>query len=89
MPVTIPVRDLKDTAKVCELCRESEEPIIVTRNGYEVMVLVKPEDFHRMDRDRRKQELYDSIAYSEAQFERGECSNMIEDLKRMCEEYGL
>ncbi|MCH3942486.1 MAG: type II toxin-antitoxin system Phd/YefM family antitoxin [Atopobiaceae bacterium] len=89
MPVTIPVRDLKDTAKVCELCQESEEPIIVTRNGYEVMVLVKPDDYHRMHRDSRKQELYDAIAYAEAQCDRGECSNMIEDLKRMWAEYGL
>ena len=89
MPVTIPVRDLKDTTKVCKLCRESDEPVIVTRNGYEEMVLVKPEEFHKMDLARRKQELYDSIAHSEAQFERGECSDMIEDLKRIWSDYGL
>lgn len=89
MPITIPVRDLKDTTKVCKLCRESEEPIIVTRNGYEEMVLVKPEEYHVLDRARRKQELYDAIAHSEAQFDRGECSSMADDLKRMWAEYGL
>ena len=89
MPITIPLRDLKDTTKVCKLCRESEEAIIVTRNGYEEMVLVKPEEFHKMDRDRRKQEVYQAIAEAEAQCDRGECSNMTEGLKRMREEYGL
>ena len=65
MPKTIPIRDLKDTSKVVRLCHESPEPITVTRNGYEEMVLVKPEDFREMERARQKQRIYDMVAEAE------------------------
>ena len=34
MATIIPIRDLKDTAKVSKMCHESEEPIYITKNGY-------------------------------------------------------
>ena len=40
MPHIIPIRDLKDTAKVSELCHKTGEPIFITKNGYGDMVLV-------------------------------------------------
>lgn len=36
----IPVRDLRDTTKITNMCRESSEPIYVTRNGYGEMVVM-------------------------------------------------
>ena len=40
MPTIIPIRDLKDTVKISELCHASKEPIYVTKNGYGDMVLM-------------------------------------------------
>ena len=40
MPHIIPIRDLKDTAKVSELCHKTGEPIFITKNGYGDMVLM-------------------------------------------------
>lgn len=34
MPKIIPIRDLRDTAKMSEMCSESREPIFITKNGY-------------------------------------------------------
>lgn len=34
MPTVIPIRDLQQTAKIDQLCQETPEPIIVTKNGY-------------------------------------------------------
>jgi PHD/YefM family antitoxin component YafN of YafNO toxin-antitoxin module len=40
MPKIIPIHDLRDTAKVSEMCNESREPIFITKNGYGDMVIM-------------------------------------------------
>ena len=39
----IPIRDLKDTAAVSQLCHDTPCPITVTKNGYADMVIMSPE----------------------------------------------
>ena len=34
MPKIIPIKELKDTAKISEMCHENDGPIYVTKNGY-------------------------------------------------------
>ncbi len=58
MPQIIPIKDLKDTAAVSELCHKMEEPVFVTKNGYGDMVLMSMELF---EKTRRKWELYNDI----------------------------
>ena len=45
MPRIIPIKDLKDTANVSELCHTLNEPIYVTKNGYGDMVLMSMEAY--------------------------------------------
>ena len=40
MPVIVPVRDLKDTNKISELCNREKRPVFVTKNGYGDMVIM-------------------------------------------------
>ena len=40
MPVIVPVRDLKDTNKISELCNREKRPIFITKNGYGDMVIM-------------------------------------------------
>ena len=40
MPRIIPIRDLKDTAAISQMCNESNEPIYITKNGYGDMVIM-------------------------------------------------
>ena len=40
MPRIIPIRDLRDTTKISEMCNSSSEPIFVTKNGYGDMVVM-------------------------------------------------
>ena len=40
MPRIIPIRDLKDTATISQMCSESTEPIYITKNGYGEMVIM-------------------------------------------------
>ena len=36
----IPIRDLKNTTQISQMCKESKEPIFVTKNGYGAMVVM-------------------------------------------------
>lgn len=47
----IPIKDLKDTAKVSEMCHESSMPIYVTKNGYGDMVVMSMECYEKLYRD--------------------------------------
>ena len=40
MPKIIPIRDMRDTNKISELCHSTDEPIFITKNGYGDMVLM-------------------------------------------------
>lgn len=44
----IPIRDLKDTAAVSALCKNSPTPICVTKNGYSEMIIMSPEVYDRI-----------------------------------------
>ena len=40
MPLIVPVRDLKDTNKISELCNREKRPVFITKNGYGDMVIM-------------------------------------------------
>ena len=50
MPRIIPIKELKDTAKISEMCHENEDPIYVTKNGYGDMVLMSIESYEALHR---------------------------------------
>ena len=39
----IPIRDLKNTSEISKMCKESDEPIYITKNGYGDMVIMSME----------------------------------------------
>lgn len=43
MPKIIPIRDLKNTSEISKMCKESNEPIYITKNGYGDMVIMSME----------------------------------------------
>ena len=44
----IPMRDLKDTVKIENLCAETKSPVFVTKNGYGKLVVMDMECFERL-----------------------------------------
>ncbi len=40
LPKVIPINELKNTAQITKTCKESDVPIIITKNGYGEMVLM-------------------------------------------------
>ena len=45
MPQIIPIKDLKNTSDISDLCHTSQEPIFITKNGYGDMVIMSMETY--------------------------------------------
>lgn len=43
----VPIRDLRNTNEISESCKNSREPIFITKNGYGDMVLMSMETYER------------------------------------------
>lgn len=44
----VPMRDLKDTVKIENLCATTKAPVFVTKNGYGKLVVMDMECFERL-----------------------------------------
>ncbi len=47
MPKIIPIRELRDTSAISEMCHSMDEPVFVTKNGYGDMVIMSLETFEK------------------------------------------
>ena len=45
MPQIIPIKELKNTSEISDLCHKTDEPIFVTKNGYGDMVIMSIEKY--------------------------------------------
>ncbi len=86
MPQIIPIRELKNTNSVAELCRNTNAPIFVTKNGYGEMVIMSMETYEEMF---GRLELYKELAISESQFSEGKTKEAREALNDLRVKYGL
>ena len=43
LPKILPINELKNTSNISKICKESETPIVITKNGYSDMVLMSIE----------------------------------------------
>ena len=81
----IPIRDLKNTAAVSEMCKKSAAPIFVTKNGYNDMVIMSAEVYDRI----RLVSVYEKLMEAEADIEEGRVLEGSASLRRLREKYGL
>ena len=86
MPHIIPIRDLKDTAKVSELCHKTGEPIFITKNGYGDMVIMSLETY---EKQMRLLDVYSKLAVAEEQVKTGKVMSAETSMKGLRERYGL
>lgn len=86
MPQIIPIKDLKKTAEISELCHKTNEPIYITKNGYGDMVIMSMEMY---EKTMQKIDMYREIEISEEQLREGRTKDARESLAAMKEKYGL
>ena len=68
MPRIIPIRDLRDTTKISEMCNTSNEPIFVTKNGYGDMVVMSISVY---EQELARADMYAKIMEGKAQADNG------------------
>lgn len=86
MPRIIPIRDLKDTAAISQMCDESTEPVFITKNGYGDMVIMSikayEEKFALLD-------VYAKLAEAEEQVAQGKTVDARTALRELRAKYGI
>ena len=68
MPQIIPIKDLKNTSEISDMCHKTEEPIYVTKNGYGDMVIMSMETY---ESTMQHIAMYRDIEISEKQIDKG------------------
>ena len=69
MPRIIPIRDMRDTTKISEMCNATNEPIFITKNGYGDMVVMSMAAY---EQQLARVDMYTRIMEGKAQADRGE-----------------
>ncbi|MBQ4514891.1 MAG: type II toxin-antitoxin system Phd/YefM family antitoxin [Anaerolineaceae bacterium] len=86
MPQIIPIKELKDTNHIFEMCRNTNEPIFITKNGFGEMVLMSMDAYDEMF---KKLEIFKELAISEQQFVAGAYLDAKTALTDIRAKYGL
>ena len=86
MPQIIPIRDLKKTSEISDMCHNSEEPIYITKNGYGDMVIMSMETY---EKNMLKYLKYKDIEVSEKEIEEGKVKEAKSALQGMRAKYGI
>ena len=68
MPVCVPIKDLKDTATFTRTIQNATGPVTVTKNGYDVFVVMKSNDYEAIQEELAKARLFSRIAQAEKEY---------------------
>lgn len=69
MPEIRPIKDLRETAKISDLCHAKKEPIFIAKNGYGDLVIMSIDTYQRK---MAQADLYAKLAEAEKQLKNGE-----------------
>ena len=86
MPQIIPIKDLKNTSEISDMCHKAEEPIYITKNGYGDMVIMSVENY---DHTVRQLSMYRDLEISEQQINEGKTEDARSLLNSIREKYAL
>lgn len=65
MPKIIPIRELRDTNTISEICHNTEEPVFITKNGYGDMVIMSLETF---EKNSGMSDFYSDVKFSKGKY---------------------
>lgn len=86
MPPIIPIRDLKKTSEVSQMCHTLNEPIFITKNGYGDMVIMSMKAY---EEKMYMQDVYAKLDAAEEQIAQGKTLDARASLKTIREKYDV
>lgn len=82
----VPIKDLKNTSEISEMCHSTDEPIFITKNGYGDMVIMSLETyetkFNRLN-------MYKDLEISEQQILEGKVQSIESCIAEIKAKYGI
>jgi prevent-host-death family protein len=82
----LPIKDLRDTNKISDLCNETNEPVFITKNGYGDMVIMSIKTY---EEKLEKIETYEAILAGLAQVKDGKVVDGVSALLDLKTKYDL
>ena len=86
MPQIIPIKELKNTSEISDLCHRTEEPIYITKNGYGDMVIMSMEIY---ENTMKQLNMYRELEISERQVKEGKTKDARTVLSSVRDKYGI
>lgn len=86
MPQIIPIKDLKNTSEISDLCHKSQEPIYITKNGYGDMVIMSMDIYESIT---KQMNILRELEISENQIKEGKVKDAKNSLASLRERYEL
>ncbi len=86
MPHSIPLRDLKKTSELSQMCKNAAEPIFITKNGYGDMVIMSMEVY---EKKMYLIDVYAKLNAAEEQIHQGNVLDADESLKSLRKKYNV
>ena len=86
MPQIIPIKDLKNTSEISDMCKKTKEPIYMTKNGYGDMVIMSMDTY---EETMKQLSMYRDIEISEQQIEKDQIKDARHALEELRTKYGL
>ena len=86
MPQIIPIKDLKNTSEISDMCHRADEPIYITKNGYGDMVIMSMEIF---EKTMSRQSMYQDIEIAEEHIASGKVKDARAALRETRTKYGI
>lgn len=86
MPQIVPIKELKNTNRISQMCHETGEPIYVTKNGYGDLVVMSMEAY---ERQMLLNEVTTKLAAAEEDVAAGRVVPAKEAFAALREKYGL
>ena len=86
MPQIIPIRDLKKTGELSQMCRDLKEPVFITKNGYGDMVIMSIETYKKT---MFLSDVYRKLEEGERSIQSGDVLSGFDSLHSIREKHGL
>ena len=80
----LPIKELKNSAKISEMCSQSDEPLYITKNGYADMVIMSAAAY---DAKMARMEAYEKVIAGIQEARQGRTSDAAQFIEELGKKY--
>lgn len=82
----MPITELRDTNKISKICKETREPVYLTKNGYDELVVMDSKTFNDFE---YRMYMHDEIIKGIHDIKSGNVMDFDKAMKEVSDKYGL